>query len=214
MRTTSVAITAGLASLAFLAACGESSVDVESSGTVRIVLTDAPADYLATAEVCLSSVYLQPSDDDGSEDETGGTGAQRIVLWEKGEGEAQCFDLLELQGVGAQVSETTVPAGTYAQLRFVVESATVTLAEGYTFNDGETTTMPLKVPSGARSGIKVTLLEPVQVEARTVTDVTVDADVNANFVLQGNPETPAGIHGVLFTPSLKETEPGAVPPVG
>jgi hypothetical protein len=178
---------------------------------VRIILSDAPADYLATAEVCLSSVYLQPSDDDGAEE---GTGTQRIVLWEKAEGPAQCFDLLQLQGVGAQVSETTVPAGSYAQLRFVVESATVTLAEGYTFSDGETTTMPLTVPSGARSGIKVTLLEPVQVEAQTVTEVAVDADVNANFVLQGNPETPAGIHGVLFTPSLMQLEPGAVPPVG
>lgn len=213
MRTTSVGLLAGLSSLVFLGACGESSTSVDQTGQVRILLTDAPADYLATAEVCLSSVYLQPTDD-GSEAETEGTGTQRIVLWEKGEGEAQCFDLLELQGVGAQVSETTVPAGTYPQLRFVVESATVTLAEGYTFADGETTTMPLKVPSGAQSGIKVTLLEPMQVEAQTVTEVTVDANVNANFVLQGNPETPAGIHGVLFTPSLKEMEPGTVPPVG
>jgi hypothetical protein len=32
----------------------------------------------------------------------------------------------------------------------------------------------------------------------------VDFDVDDNFVLQGNPETPAGIHGVLFTPVLKE----------
>jgi hypothetical protein len=31
----------------------------------------------------------------------------------------------------------------------------------------------------------------------------VDFDVSQNFVIQGNPETPAGIHGILFTPVLR-----------
>ena len=36
------------------------------------------------------------------------------------------------------------------------------------------------------------------------TIVLVDFDVNENFRLQGNPETPAGLQGILFTPVLKE----------
>jgi len=189
-----------------LAACDDSTTDLAGNGQVRVMLTDAPSDYLDVAEVCISQVYLQGSDDDeeaeeeGEEAENGG----RTVLWDKLDGPAQCFDLLELQGVSAEITETDVPAGTYHQLRFIVESATVTLAAGYTFSDGESTTMDLQVPSGAQTGIKVNLLEPMQVEDQTVVEVTVDADVNANFVIQGNPETPAGIHGVLFTPSLKE----------
>ncbi len=39
------------------------------------------------------------------------------------------------------------------------------------------------------------------------TKITVDVDVNANFVIQGDPETPAGIKGVLFTPLLVEIAP-------
>lgn len=193
-----------LASLMLLGACGDSTSDLDATGQVRVMLTDAPADYLSVAEVCVSQVYLQGEDGEADEEDTGG----RTVLWEAvDEQDLQCFDLLELQGVSAEVAETEVPAGTYAQLRFIVASASVTLAEGYEFNSGETT-MDLLVPSGAQTGIKVLLLEPVVVEAQTVNEVTVDADVNANFVIQGDPETAAGIQGVLFTPVLQEIEPG------
>jgi hypothetical protein len=65
-------------------------------------------------------------------------------------------------------------------------------------------TKALKVPSGAQSGIKVHLNTPLEVVAETLTTVTVDFEVDSNFVIQGNPDTPAGIHGVLFTPVLKE----------
>jgi len=190
-----------------LAGCDDSTTDLAGNGQVRVMLTDAPSDYLDVAEVCISQVYLQGADDDEGEGEGEGENGGRTVLWDKLDGPAQCFDLLQLQGVSAEIVETDVPAGTYHQLRFIVESATVTLAEGYTFSDGESTTI-LQVPSGAQSGIKVNLLEPVQVEDQTIVEVTVDADVNANFVIQGNPETPAGIQGVLFTPSLKEIAPG------
>ena len=35
------------------------------------------------------------------------------------------------------------------------------------------------------------------------TILVVDFDVSQNFVVQGNPNTPAGINGILFTPSLR-----------
>ena len=55
--------------------------------------------------------------------------------------------------------------------------------------------------------LAVQLLKPVFAEAATLTEITVDVDVNANFVIQGDPETPAGIQRVLFTPLLVEIEP-------
>jgi len=59
----------------------------------------------------------------------------------------------------------------------------------------------LKVPSGMQSGIKVLLGEPVTADAGELTIVTVDFDVDDNFVLQGPADAP---HGVIFTPVLKE----------
>ncbi len=62
-------------------------------------------------------------------------------------------------------------------------------------------------PEGAETGLKVQLLEsPVLAEANELTEITVDADVNQNFVIQGDPDTPAGIQSVLFTPYLVQIE--------
>jgi hypothetical protein len=107
-------------------------------------------------------------------------------------------------GVIADVTgEYEVPAGTYAQLRMIVSDAWVVLADGYEFVGGDTE-RDLFVPSGAQTGIKVMLEEAITAEAGTLTIVLVDFDVNQNFVLQGDPETPAGLQGVLFTPMLRE----------
>jgi hypothetical protein len=60
------------------------------------------------------------------------------------------------------------------------------------------------VPSGSQSGIKVDLGSAIVADDGETTVIVVDFDVDQNFVIQGNPETPAGIMGILFTPVLKE----------
>lgn len=181
----------------------------EANARVEVLLTDAPADYLKEARVCISQVYLQGGEgEEGEEGEHSG----RTILWDADPEDpedrgAQCFDLLTLQGVEASLMEggVEVPAGTYAQLRLVVDHASVVLKEPYTFRDG-LDGMELSVPSGAQTGIKVLLSTPVVLEPETLTQITVDAPVGENFRIQGDPESPSGIQGVLFTPVLKEVE--------
>jgi hypothetical protein len=48
------------------------------------------------------------------------------------------------------------------------------------------------------------LNEPITMEAGQLVVVLVDFDVDQNFVIQANPETAAGIQGMLFTPFLRE----------
>jgi hypothetical protein len=91
----------------------------------------------------------------------------------------------------------------YHQLRLVVDSARVTLVDGYLFND-LSVSRKLMVPSGAQSGIKVDLSGAIEVEVGELTVLVVDFDVDESFVIQGNPETPAGIMGILMTPTLRE----------
>lgn len=161
-------------------------------GTLQVALTDAPSDYIASAEVAISEVYAISAVDETRFDLLDPEDAPRI------------FDLLELRdGLEAFLAERPVPEDVYAQLRLVVEEATVTLVEGQTFEDGATT-RDLFVPSGAQSGIKVKLEEPLEAEEDEVTLVVVDFDVDESFVIQGNPETPAGIKDILFRPVLKE----------
>ncbi|MFC1575012.1 DUF4382 domain-containing protein, partial [Gemmatimonadota bacterium] len=98
--------------------------------------------------------------------------------------------------------EMEVPAGSYAQLRLVVDSALVTLTEAYEFTDG-TREAVLRVPSGSTSGIKVQLDENIEAGEGELTIIVVDFDVEDNFVLQGLGQGTV-VNGVIFTPSLRE----------
>jgi hypothetical protein len=184
----------GLVALVVLASCDSGSSDPGMS-QLEIRLTDAPADVIESAEVWISRVYLQ-----GGSEETGA----HIDLFNDPDN-PQSYDLLLLQdGLFASLTGTVdIPAGNYAQLRLVVDSARITLVDGTTFSDGSSSKL-LKVPSGSTSGIKVQLAEAIEAEADELTIVLVDFDVAENFVFQGNPDAPAGLQGVIFTPSLHE----------
>lgn len=165
------------------------------AATLRILLTDAAADYIAEANVDIGRVELLPSED-----------GSPITLSE--DGTDGYVNLLELQNAATmQLAEAEVEAGLYHQLRLIVESANVTLKDDYTFRDGSRT-KDLKVPSGAQTGIKLLLRDengdPLEL-ASGETVVVLDFDVNRSFVIQGNPETPAGIRSMLFKPTIKVT---------
>jgi hypothetical protein len=195
-RTLAVALALVLAGTTGCDDASPSASDGEAR--LQILLTDAPSDYIDEAWVSISRVYLIRGEEDPED------GPPFVDLFHDAENPRE-YDLLTLRdGVVADLTgEIEVPEGTYRQLRLIVADARVTLVDGYTFNDGSTT-RELFVPSGARSGIKVNLDEPITTEAGSIDVVLVDFDVDQNFVIQGNPETPAGINGILFTPVLRE----------
>lgn len=181
--------------LVALACSDETSAPSTGSGRVQVLITDAPSDYIAEAFIWVSRVYLQG----GAADD-----APAVDLFNDPDN-PRSFDLLLLrEGItGTLTDAVDVDVGTYRQLRLVVDSARVTLVSGRTFNDGSTSKR-LQVPSGAQTGIKVNLNSVITTEDGETTTITVDVDVDQNFVIQGNPESPAGIVGILFTPVLKE----------
>lgn len=182
-----------------LTACDDS---LEGPGTdtanLQVLLTDAAAEYVDSAQVDIGAVTLMPVDEE----------AEPVTLTD--DGTDGLVNLLELQGEATeQLADATVEAGTYAQLRLEVDSATVELADGYEFNDG-TASRTLFVPSGAETGIKLNMAEGSAVEEGTVTFeagetevLVLDFDVAQSFVIQGNPETMAGIEDILFTPAIR-----------
>jgi hypothetical protein len=198
MKRSIPAILCALAVLALTAACDSKPSASEDAAFVRILLTDAPVDYLEEAWVHISRVYLIPGEEDPEE------GPPFVDLFNDPDNPRE-YDLLTLQdGVTADLTgDVEVPAGQFNQLRMVVSYAEVTLRDGYEFSDGGQT-RPLFVPSGAQTGIKVNLLEPITTEGGTINVILVDFDVNQNFVIQGNPESPSGIQDILFTPMLRE----------
>lgn len=183
--------------LATLGCFGEVA-DPENSDPVQprltLLLTDAADTLLASATVDIGEVRAL------------NTEGVSVTLAESG----GVHDLLTLQdGVTALLGSVDVPVATYSELRLVIERATVVLREGYQFTDG-TRTQELQVPSGATSGVKVKLggadgeygSSGVRI-ATGETIIVVDFDITQNFKVQGNPSTPAGIKGFLFTPVLR-----------
>lgn len=186
-----------------LLGCDDDPVDIENGdAAVRVLLTDAPADFIASAWVDIGAVELVPA-----------AGEEGGIITLSEDGTDGLVDLLELQGTAtAELANEEIEAGIYSQLRLIVESAEVELVEGLEFNDGGSR-KELVVPSGAQTGIKLNLAVAgdddgagggVQI-AGGETVLVVDFDVHQSFVIQGNPETPAGINGVLFTPTLRVT---------
>lgn len=168
--------------------------------SVRVLLTDAAIDYVASAWVDIGAVELLPAN-----------GGAPVVLTD--DGTDGLVDLMTLQGdVTRNLAEADIEAGEYAQLRLIVEAARVKLAPGYEFEGSGTDEMDLVIPSGAQTGIKLNLAAadgdgaagPVTI-ASGETILVVDFDVSQSFVIQGNPETPAGIKGMSFKPTLRVT---------
>ena len=86
----------------------------------------------------------------------------------------------------------------------MVDHAQVTLADGLLFLDDSDTAV-LKVPSGSESGIKVKLADAINAVEGESTTITVDFDVDRNFVIQGG-QGQSPIRDVLFTPVLLELD--------
>lgn len=166
----------------FTIGCDNSSTEEAGSARVRLLLTDAPFpfDLVSEANVVITDVMLK------------GSGADSVLL---SDGD-QSFNLLDLQnGITAPLADLEVAAGTYSQLRIrVSDSAKVILNDASEFD--------LKIPSGSQSGIKV-LLGNIELQDGDLAQITVDFDVEDSFVVQGNPNTPAGIKGFIFKPVIK-----------
>lgn len=192
-------VAVAVAALAF-AACDSDGTGLNSQdASVRVLLTDAPSDYIKNAWVDIGAVHLLRSDDGDGD---------IIVLTD--DGTDGLVDLLELQNAATrELAHQDIEAGIYTQLRLIIESAEVELVDGYEFNDGSTR-KTLFVPSGAQTGIKLNLRDAGDGStgvwiAGGETVLVLDFDVSQSFVIQGNPETPAGIKGVIFKPTLRVT---------
>ena len=189
-------LAAGVSACSDITGVPTSNVQVLLTGA-QVRLTAAPSDMIARAEVWISHVYLQGGGDDTA-DETG-----RVDLFNDPEAPLH-FDLLTLQdGITADLTGLVeVEAELYQDLRLVVDRARVTLVEGLEFVDGRNTAT-LMVPSGSQSGIKVKLNDEIDAADGESMTLTVDFDVDRNFVIQGG-QGQSAIRGILFTPVLLE----------
>lgn len=170
-----------------LIGCGGSAETGGEMGTLVVTLSDAPfpVTLVDEANVTINKIEARNKSSEGN---------PFVTLSEK----LQTYNLLDLQnGVTAVLAVTEVPPGEYDLVRLHVSEASITL------DDEEETTFDLTVPSGAQTGIKVFLDPPLTVAEAVTSELLLDFDVSQSFVVQGNPETPAGINGFHFKPVVR-----------
>jgi hypothetical protein len=177
-------LTLFLALLVAFAGCDSTNTGAsDDTGTLRVLLTDAPGDFLA-AVVTIEQVYLQA--EEGDDDPEDG----RTILSD----DQVTVDLLTLQNeVLAIVENEEVPAGTYHQLRLVISGGFIEVededggstiyasSDAYAAAQGVEADGRLQMPSYAQSGLKIVLPDDLAEIADEEQIVLIDFNVAESF---------------------------------
>lgn len=134
------------------------------TGTLKITLTDAPADFQAV-NITFSEIS-----------------AHIDSAWVTVRGEPITVNLLEWNnGQSIVIGTAEVPAGHYTQIRLKIDQAEV-VVDGQTF--------PVTVPSGAQTGLK--LIAEFTIPEGSTFELVIDFDANRSIVTTGPPNNPRG----------------------
>ncbi|MEN6456185.1 MAG: DUF4382 domain-containing protein [Prolixibacteraceae bacterium] len=180
---------------AFFTACteDENMGNENEKGTISMLLTDAPfpGDQVAEANIVIDRIEIRKDKDP----EVGDT-AEFFLVSE----ELQEFNLLDLRnGITSQIGEAELEAGIYDQIRLHIVEANIVL------NDEENTVFDLKIPSGTSSGLKINIVNGLEVTGGSTNTLILDFDVSKSFVVQGNAKAAKGIKGFIFKPVIRAT---------
>lgn len=176
-----------LIGLAFVS-CNTDDNDLSGTGKLKINLTDAPfpTDLVAEANVTIDKIEIRKISTDQNDESPFVTLSETVAS----------FNLLDLtNGVTASLVDLEIDGGSYDLIRLYVSKASITLKDGTEFN--------LTVPSGAQTGIKIFITPSITVAGGLTTELLLDFNVAKSFVVQGNPDSPAGIKGFSFKPVIK-----------
>ena len=145
------------------------------TGTLKLYLSDAPMDIENVTGVYITINEIQYHLDG------------QWITCEEFEG-PKTYNLLELtEGNSALLGELTLPAGYYAQIRFmldIAEKASSRANPGCYIEFADNSTQPLFAPSGGKTGYKA--IGYFEVPVNGTVEVTADFDVRKAVVVAGS----------------------------
>jgi hypothetical protein len=145
------------AAFLFFIGCEKDTNSVATTGTLKVYVTDAPAEYEAV-NITFSEVSAHINDQ-----------------WLTVHGDTVTVNLMEWNnGNSIILGEAELPAGHYTQIRLMIQEADI-VVDGQTF--------PLTVPSGAQTGLK--LGPEFTLNAGSTYELVVDFDVARSIVVTG-----------------------------
>ncbi|MDX1673081.1 MAG: DUF4382 domain-containing protein [Balneolaceae bacterium] len=179
-----------IGSLVFTQCEGPLSSTDSDTGRLLLKLTDDPfpTNMVEEANVTIDKVEIRRANAEEDGDDNPFT-----VLTEKD----TTLNLLDLtNGVTATLADLEIEAGSYDLIRLYISDASVKLI-------GENEPRTMKVPSGAQTGLKIFVDPAIDVAGGLTAELLLDINVSKSFVVQGNPNTPAGIRGFIFKPVIR-----------
>ena len=174
-------------------------------GTLAVRLTDAPFpfDSVSRVDAWITRVDARVTTTDSAEVAANADEASAASHgWTTLATPNQSYELLALRdGITAFLGANQLRAGEYNGFRLILDPAksSLTLKNG-TVLDGANG--GIKFPSGAQTGIKIVLAQPVTIVANDTTQLVVDFDVSQTFVMRGNS---LAQNGLLFKPVVRAT---------
>lgn len=202
-----VAIGIVMSAGSMLVACGsDGNVAPTASGTVAILLTDAPFpfDSVARADIFVVRIDGRMADADSAQAEAGKDDDSQANHdpshdWVTLAMPNAAFNLLNLQnGKTVNLAQESLPSGTYRGFRAIIDASksSITLKNGTVLNGANG---GIKFPSAARSGIKIVLAQPFTVVGGK-SQMVIDFDLGHSFVMRGHSLQQ---NGLLFKPVIR-----------
>ena len=165
---------------------GGGSGSSASTGTLKVALTDKTNDDFAEVWIKVKEIKIVPVGYDQDCDDNDPK-MINIPLDPDPLSPTHSYNVLDLAYVQKLLGTVTLPAGTYSQVRLILEPNPSSGAPvNYVILQGDTTgaKIPLKTPSAQQSGLKVTgqfIVEPGVINA-----IALDFDPNTAIVERGN----------------------------
>jgi len=199
-----IAICAITAALTHLAGCGGGSGgNTAAKGTLKLSITDKQSDDFDKVIIAIREIRVVPVGQEGARDDDPGLPVLARFTNPK------VIDVMKLQFVQEALGEIILPAGSYSQIRLILEpnpSGQQAPANYLTLISAPATKIPLTTPSGQPSGLKV--LGPIEIKPDAINAVMIDFDPNTAIVPRGNNGgynlKPTGIRMVQTATSLSD----------
>lgn len=153
----------------------------ESTGTLKVHLTDSPANY-AQVNIQIQQVLVKKLDNEAEDDTTSTEGMDDEDIensgWEVIYNGDMTVNLLDYQnGKTLELGETELEAGRYEEIRLV-------LGDNNSIVLDDDTSVDLKTPSAQSSGYKLKF--DATIEEGEQYDLVIDFDASQSIVVRGN----------------------------
>ena len=183
--------------------CGGGGGSAASKGTLKLSITDKMSDNFGNVVISIREIRVVPAGKEDAPDND--PGLPLVVSFAT----PKVIDVMQLQFVQEALGDVVLPAGTYSQIRLILEPNPNGQQPPANYlvlkSDLTNTKIPLTTPSAQQSGLKVK--GPLVIKPGIINAVMIDFDPNTAIVTRGNGDynlKPTGIRLVRMSEMLTQ----------